>query len=129
MVTYEGLKNGKPFAETQRTENFTLKIGDGRISKSFDEGLIGMQTDETREIKVTFPEDHSNAKLAGTTIDFQVTLNQIREEDIPEIDDELAKRAGNYNTLAELKRRSAETWKRAMPSGPSRKLTNRSLAN
>lgn len=103
MVTYEGLKNGKPFAETQRTENFTLKIGDGPISKSFDEGLIGMQTDETREIKVTFPEDHSNAKLAGATIDFQVTLNQIREEDIPEIDDELAKKAGNYNTLEELK--------------------------
>jgi trigger factor len=103
MVTYEGLKNGKPFVETQRTENFTLKIGDGRISKSFDEGLIGMQADETREIKVTFPEDHSNAKLAGATIDFQVTLNQIREEDIPEIDDDLAKRAGNYNTLDELK--------------------------
>jgi trigger factor len=103
MVTYEGLQNGKPFAETQRTENFTLKIGDGRISTSFDEGLVGMQTDETREIKVTFPEDHSNAKLAGTAIDFQVTLNQIREEDVPEIDDELAKKAGNYNTLDELK--------------------------
>ncbi len=103
MITYEGLKNGKPFSETQRTENFTLKIGDGRISKLFDEGLIGMQTDETREIKVTFPEDHSNAKLAGTTIDFQVTLNQIREENVPEIDDDLAKRAGNYDNLADLK--------------------------
>ncbi len=103
MVTYEGLKNGKPFTETQRTENFTLKIGDGRISKSFDEGLIGMQTNETREIKVTFPEDHSNAKLAGAEIDFQVTLNQIREEDVPEIDDELAQRAGNYSSLTELK--------------------------
>jgi trigger factor len=103
MVTYEGLKNGKPFAETQRTENFTLKIGDGRIAKSFDEGLIGMQTGETREIKVTFPEDHSNGKLAGTVIDFQVTLNQIREEDIPEIDDDLAQKAGNYTTLDELK--------------------------
>jgi trigger factor len=103
MVTYEGLKNGKPFTETQRTENFTLKIGEGPISKSFDEGLIGMQTDETREIKVTFPEDHSNAKLAGAAIDFQVTLNQIREEDVPEIDDDLAQRAGNYDSLTELK--------------------------
>ncbi len=103
MITYEGLKDGKPYAETQRTENFTLKIGDGRISPSFDDGLIGMQADETREIKVTFPVDHSNAKLAGATIDFQVTLNQIREEDVPAIDDELAKRAGNYATLDDLK--------------------------
>ncbi|MFZ0132663.1 MAG: trigger factor [Desulfobacterales bacterium] len=102
MVTYEGLKDGKPYSETQRTENFTLKIGDGRISPAFDEGLVGMKADETREIKVTFPEDHSNAKLAGATIDFQVTLTQIREEDVPTLDDELAKRAGNYATLADL---------------------------
>lgn len=103
MVTYEGLKDGKPYSETQRTENFTLKIGDGRISPAFDEGLVGMKADETREIKVTFPEDHSNPKLAGATIDFQVTLTQIREEDVPTLDDELAKRAGNYATLDELK--------------------------
>lgn len=103
MVTYEGLKDGKPYSETQRTENFTLKIGDGRISRVLDDGLVGMQADETREIKVTFPADHSNPKLAGVTIDFQVTLNQVREEDVPAIDDELAKRAGNYATLDDLK--------------------------
>jgi trigger factor len=103
LVTYEGLKNGKPFEETQRTENFSFKIGDGRIAQSFDEGLVGMQTDENREITVAFAEDHANPKLAGTTIDFQVTLNQIREEEIPAIDDELAKRAGNYTTLEEFK--------------------------
>jgi trigger factor len=103
IITYEGLKDGKPYVETQRTENFTLKIGDGPIAPSFDEGLIGMQTDETREITVIFPDDYANDKLAARTIDFQVTLNQIRDEEIPAIDDELAKKAGDYQTLDELK--------------------------
>ncbi|MFZ0726565.1 MAG: trigger factor [Desulfobacterales bacterium] len=103
MVTYEGLRDGKPYSETQRTENFTLKIGDGRISFSFDDGLVGMKPNETREIKVTFPAEHPNPKLAEAAIDFQVTLNQIREEDVPAIDDELAKRAGNYATLDDLR--------------------------
>ena len=105
MISYEGLKDGKPFTETQRTENFTLKIGDGSILQDFDNGLIGMNAGESKEIKVKFPDDYFNDKLAGLDIDFQVTLNQIREEELPEINDDLAKKAGNYTTLVELKER------------------------
>jgi trigger factor len=105
MISYEGLKDGKPFTETQRTENFTLKIGDGSILKDFDTGLIGMKAGDSKEIKVKFPDDYFNDKLAGLDIDFQVTLNQIREEELPEIDDDLAQKAGNYSTLVELKER------------------------
>ena len=50
MITYEGLKDGKPFTETQRTENFTLKIGDGSILKDFDAGLIGMKAGESKSL-------------------------------------------------------------------------------
>ncbi len=105
MITYEGLKDGKPFTETQRTENFTLKIGDGSILKDFDAGLIGMKAGESKEIKVKFPADYFNDKLAGLDIDFQVSLNQIREEEIPEINDDMAKMAGRYENLEELKER------------------------
>ena len=105
MISYEGLKDGKPFTETQRTENFNLKIGDGSILKDFDAGLIGMKVGESKEIKVKFPDDYFNDKLAGLGIDFQVTLNQIREEELPEINDDLAQKAGNYTSLVELKER------------------------
>lgn len=105
MITYEGLKGGKPFTETQRTENFTLKIGEGSILEDFDTGLIGMEAGESKEISVKFPDDYFNNKLAGLDIEFQVTLNQVREEEIPEIDDDLAKKAGNYASLDELKER------------------------
>ena len=103
LVDYEGFKDGKPFAETQKTENFTMKIGTGHILKTFDEQLIGMKPGDEREIKVNFPEDYFNDKLANLEINFQVTLHEIREEVLPEIDDEFAKRLGQYETLEDLK--------------------------
>ena len=103
VITYEGLKDGKPFAETQKTENFPVTIGEGQILKEFDDGLVGMKMEETKEIPVEFPADYENAQLAGTKIDFFVTLNQIRKEVLPEINDELAKQVGKYNSLDELK--------------------------
>jgi trigger factor len=103
LIDYEGFKDGKPFAETQKTENFTMKIGTGHILKTFDEQLIGMKPGDKREIKVNFPEDYFNDKLANLAINFQVTLHEIREEVLPEIDDEFAKRLGQYETLDDLK--------------------------
>ncbi len=103
LVDYEGFKDGKPFAETQKTENFTLKIGDGPILKEFDEQLIGMSTGETRKVKVHFPEDYFNNKVANLEITFNVKLNGIREVVLPEIDDEFAKDLGQYETLKQLK--------------------------
>ena len=103
LIDYEGFKDGKPFAETQKTENFTLKIGDGPILKEFDEQLIGMSTGESREVKVHFPEDYFNNKVANLEITFNVKLNGIREVVLPEIDDEFAKDLGKYETLGQLK--------------------------
>lgn len=103
LIDYEGFKDGKPFVETGKTENFTMKIGDGQISKDLDDKLIGMTKGENREITVKFPEDYFNDKLANLEIAFQVTLKEIREEVIPEIDDEFAKKLGKYETLDELK--------------------------
>jgi trigger factor len=103
LMDYEGFKNDKPFAETQKTENHTMKVGKGDILKEFDDQLIGMKRGDNREIKVKFPEDYHNAKLANQEITFQVTLHEIREEVLPEIDDEFAKNFGQYETLDNLK--------------------------
>ncbi len=103
LIDYEGFKDGMPFPETQKTKNFTMKIGAGAISKTLDEKLIGMKPGENREITVNFPEDHFNDKLANHEITFHVTLHEIREEILPEIDDEFAKKLGQYETLDVLK--------------------------
>ena len=102
-IDYEGFVGGEPFPETQKTENFTMKIGAGAISKTLDEELIGMKPGENKEITVNFPEDHFNDKLANHEITFHVKLHEIREEILPEINDEFAKKLGQYETLDDLK--------------------------
>ena len=103
LIDYEGFEDGKPFSETQKTENFIMKIGAGVISKTLDENLIGKKPAEDIEITVNFPEDHFNQKLANHTITFHVKLKEIRQEVLPEIDDEFAKRLGPYETLDAVK--------------------------
>jgi trigger factor len=103
LVTYEGFKDGEPFDETKKTENFTMKIGAETIHEAIDKGLMGMDPGEEKKIPVRFPDDHANSKLKGLDIEFQVTLNEIRKEEIPEIDDEMAKKLGPFETLEDLK--------------------------
>jgi trigger factor len=103
VIDYEGFKDGKPYEATSKTENFTLKVGSGQIAKEFDEKLVGMKSGEAREISVTFPEDYFNEKLKNQRIDFQVTLREIRKEEIAELDDEFAKSLGKFETLENLK--------------------------
>jgi trigger factor len=108
VVDYEGLRDGKPFEETQKTENFILKIGAGIISPDFDDHLIGLNVGDETDFTVAFPEDHQNQNLAGAAVDFHVKLNEIREEVLPELDDELARKVGSYETLDSLKEAVAD---------------------
>lgn len=103
VVDYEGLKGGKPFAETQRTENFSMKIGDGMIHPDIDAGLVGLKAGESKEVSVQFADDYFNEKLAGLAITFLIDLKEIREQHLPEIDDEMAKRLGQFESLDDLK--------------------------
>jgi trigger factor len=104
LIDFEGFKDGQPFAETSKTENYNLKIGEGPIIKDFDDQLIGMRPGGKRDIEVKFPPDYFNKKLADLDISFQVFLHEIRKEVLPEIDDVLAKKAGRYESLDELKK-------------------------
>lgn len=103
VIDYEGFKDGKPYAETAKTENFTMKIGEANIAKEFDEQTVGMNAGESREIIVNFPEDHFNDNLKNLAIAFNVTLHEIRKEEIPELDDDFAKSLGPFETLEDLK--------------------------
>ncbi len=103
LITFEGFQGGKPCDDTPRTEGFSVKLGSGAVLKEFDQNLAGMTAGASKEFPVTFPADYQKKSLAGQTVDFHVTLNEIREQILPEIDDELAKRAGRYETLDALK--------------------------
>ena len=103
LVDYEGFKDGEPFASAGKTENFHFEVGSGRIIEDFDRQLLGMRPNTSKDFSVHFPTDYFNKDLAGLDITFKVTLKEIKEEILPEIDDEFAKDLGEYETLAELK--------------------------
>jgi len=103
LIDYEGFRNGKPHPGLEKTQNVLFKIGLGTITREFDDQVIGMRKGERKDITVTFPEEYQNKPLANTTIRFDVALNEIRKEKLPEIDDELASKAGPYKSLAQLK--------------------------
>jgi len=103
IIDYEGFKDEKPFEPTQKTESFTLKIGQKMISEDFDKQVIGMSPGEEKDFTVQFPEDYHNKDLANLEIDFKVSLKEIREEIIPEANDALAKKLGKFETLDEVK--------------------------
>jgi len=103
LIDFEGSKDGDPVPEFAKTENFSLEIGKAVISEDFDSRLCGMKPGDANEFKIKFAEDYANEKLADLEISFKVTLNEITEEILPEINDALAKKAGSYETLDELK--------------------------
>jgi len=103
IIDYEGLKDGKPFEPARKTENFQVEIGSGRILKDFEQQLVGMQPKSAKEFQVRFPDDYYNKDLAGLDMTFKVTLKEIKEEVLPEIDDDFAKSFGEYQTPDELR--------------------------
>jgi len=109
VIDYEGFKNGQPFEPTKKTENFIIKVGSGQIVKDLDDGLIGMQPGEERQVEVTFPDDYFKAELVGQTVVFKVKLNEVREEILPDLDDAFAKSISDqYETLDILKTKIEE---------------------
>ncbi|MFH1982514.1 MAG: trigger factor [Pseudomonadota bacterium] len=103
QITYEGFFNGRPYEATQRTENHILHVGLGEMTPAFDEQILGMEKGDTRKFKITFPPEYKNPNLAARDIDFEVTLNEIRVEVLPEINDDMAKKLGQFEDLDALK--------------------------
>jgi len=108
VIDFEGFKDGEPF-EGGKGENHTLEIGSGQFIPGFEEQLIGKETDSESEITVTFPEDYQAEDLAGQEAVFKVKIHEIKEKEVPELDDEFAKDVDEeVETLDELKAKKKE---------------------
>lgn len=103
VIDYEGFKDGLPFEQTQKTENYTLKIGRKMITEDFDREVTGMMPGEQKTFALTFPEDYHNKDLAGIAVSFNVMLKEIRKEILPPADDAFAKKLGPFETVEDLK--------------------------
>lgn len=101
-MDFVGKIEDEPF-EGGTAEDFNLEIGSGTLIPGFEDQLIGAEVGKPAVVKVTFPEDYPNKELAGTEATFDVTIQSIKTRVLPELDDELAKKLGNFDTVEQLK--------------------------
>lgn len=103
IIDFEGFVDGKAF-EGGKAENHELEIGSGKFIPGFEDQIIGMKIDEDKDIKVTFPENYPAKELAGKEATFKIKLHEIKKKELPEINDEFAKDASEFDTLDDWKK-------------------------
>ena len=102
VIDFCGSINGKEF-EGGKAENHELKLGSNTFIPGFEDQVVGMKTEEEKDINVKFPEEYFSKELAGKDAVFKVKVHEIKEKEMPKIDDEFAKDVSEFDTLKELK--------------------------
>lgn len=102
VIDFEGFVDGVAF-EGGKGENYPLTIGSGAFIPGFEEALIGASIGVETDVNVTFPEDYQAKELAGKAAVFKCTVKEIKEKELPELDDEFASEVSDYDTLAEYR--------------------------
>lgn len=102
LIDFEGFADGSAF-QGGAAEDYLLPLGSGQLIEGFEEQLVGAEAGEEREVEVTFPEDYQAEHLAGKEAVFKVKVKEVREKVLPELDDDFAADASEFDTLEELR--------------------------
>lgn len=113
-IDYEGKIDGVAF-DGGTAQEYDLNLGSGTFIDGFEDGVVGMEIGSTKDIDLTFPETYGNADLAGKAVVFTVTLNSLKEQIIPELNDEFAQKLGETD-LEALRQAVRETYESSAES-------------
>lgn len=102
VIDFEGFIDGEAFSGG-KGENFELTLGSHQFVPGFEEQIVGHSIGEDFDIQVKFPDDYGSEEYAGKEATFKIKLHELRRKELPELDDEFAKDASEFDTLAELK--------------------------
>ena len=102
LIDFNGKVDGVEF-EGGQAENYSIIVGSDTFIPGFEEQLIGMKLNEEKDLSVKFPEEYHAENLAGKDAVFTVKVNEIKEKELPELDDEFAKDVSEFDTLEDLK--------------------------
>jgi trigger factor len=102
LIDYRGNVDGEPFEGGDGRDQL-LELGSGTLVEGFEEGLVGAEPGDERTINVTFPEDYRAEHLAGKEAQFEVSVKEVCEKELPELNDEFASDASEFETLEELR--------------------------
>ncbi len=102
LIDFEGLLDGTAF-EGGKAEDYLLALGSGSLIEGFEEQLTGAKAGEERQVEVTFPAEYQAEQLAGKDAVFNVKVKEVREKILPDLDDDFAADASEFETLEELR--------------------------
>ena len=108
VLDFEGFVDGVAF-DGGKGENYPLTIGSGAFIPGFEEQLVGAEIGKEVEVNVTFPEDYQAEELKGKAAVFKCTIKEIKEKELPALDDEFASEVSEFDTLEEYKKDVKET--------------------
>ena len=107
IFDFEGFIDGEAF-EGGKAERYSLEVGSDTFMPGFEDQLVGLMADDEKDVEVTFPEDYQAEELAGKDAVFKCKVHEIKEEQLPELDDDFAKDVSEFDTLEELKKNETE---------------------
>ncbi|MFO8031085.1 MAG: trigger factor [Desulfohalobiaceae bacterium] len=96
VISFAAYKDGQPLSGVQ-SDNLELPLGEGQALQEFEEIVKGLQPGQTGQGEISFPQDFLNQELAGQTAQMEVTLNVIKQRQLPELDDDFAAKLGFEN--------------------------------
>lgn len=102
LIDFVGKKDGVAF-EGGTGKDYKLTLGSNQFIPGFEDGIVGHNKGDTFDLDLTFPADYGSADLAGSKVTFTVTLNSVLESILPELNDDLAVKAGPFKNVQELK--------------------------
>lgn len=102
IIDFKGFVDDKQF-EGGTSENFSLEVGSGQFIPGFEEQMVGAELGKEIDVNVQFPKEYNSEELAGKPALFKVTVKEIKEKQLVELDDEFAKDVSEFDTLDELK--------------------------
>lgn len=101
-IDYFGTVDGVAF-DGGHSDGFPIVLGSGTFIPGFEEQIVGMEKDGEKNVEVTFPEDYRATELAGKAAVFAVKVHEIKQKEVPELDDAFASEASEFDTLEEYK--------------------------
>ena len=102
VIDFEGFVDGVPF-EGGKAEKYSLALGSGNFIPGFEEQVVGHEVGEEFSINVNFPEDYQAENLAGKEAEFKIKLHELKEKELPELDDDFVKDVSEKETVDEYK--------------------------
>ncbi|MBE3590500.1 MAG: trigger factor [Firmicutes bacterium] len=125
VIDFQGrLADGTPI-ERGAAEGYLVEIGAGQLLEGIEDGIVGMRVDETKDIPAKFPEDYGVDELAGKEAVFSVTVREIKERRLPELNDDFAREAGPYASLEELRAELKNSLERSARERAEREFRDR----